>query len=233
MYRTGDLVRWRRDGVLEIIGRADQQVKIRGFRVETGEVEARLLEHPDVQNVVVTTAQQQSGEKYLIAYVVLRSQHRIDNHALQSHLRRFLPEYMLPSVIELRDAIPLTPNGKLNRSALAPSLPKPDKVSRPPESPEEELLCKLFAEILQVDQIGVHDNFFELGGHSLTATRLVSRIRSTFRIEIGIRGVFTSPTISELLTLIRDSLLQELEGLSEEAAVRHASHQESSSAAQL
>ncbi|MEU9247399.1 amino acid adenylation domain-containing protein [Streptomyces sp. NPDC048385] len=167
MYRTGDLVRWRADGHLEFVGRADQQVKIRGFRVEPGEVEAVLATHPGVERAAVLVR-----DGRLVGYVV----GAVDVSAVRAHAATRLPEHMVPSALVVLDDFPLTPNGKVDRSAL----PAPDLASvatRAPETSAEEAFCALFAEVLGLERVGVGDGFFELGGDSILSMLLASRAR--------------------------------------------------------
>jgi amino acid adenylation domain-containing protein/non-ribosomal peptide synthase protein (TIGR01720 family) len=206
MYRTGDLARWREDGNLEFLGRTDQQVKIRGFRIEPGEIEAALREHADgaeVAQAAVVVREDRPGEKALVGYVVAAPGYTLDGNALRRRLGQSLPDYMAPAAIVVLEHLPLTPNGKLDRKAL----PKPEYspvLWRAPRTPEEEILCGLFAEALGVERVGPDDNLFALGGHSLIATRLASRIRVTLGIEIPIRMLFESPSVGKLAARLRE-----------------------------
>ncbi|WP_344978668.1 amino acid adenylation domain-containing protein, partial [Streptosporangium fragile] len=186
MYRTGDVVRWSADGELEYLARADLQVKIRGFRIEPGEIEAALAAHPGVARVTVTVR-----DRRIVAYVV--------GTAPPEELRRFaartLPEYMVPSAVVPLEALPLTPNGKVDRAAL----PEPDRPlsGRGPRTPAEELLCRLFAQVLGLERVGADDGFFDLGGDSLGVIRLVS-LAEREGLSISPREVFARQTAEAL-----------------------------------
>ncbi|HYU36097.1 MAG TPA: amino acid adenylation domain-containing protein [Thermoanaerobaculia bacterium] len=200
VYRTGDLVRFRPDGELEFLGRIDHQVKVRGFRIELGEIEAVLGSHPAVEECVVA-----ARESVLVAYVVLDRTDPIP--FLAAWLRERLPAYMAPSVFMVLEALPRTPNGKVDRRAL----PAPDHTLVPAESfapPRDEVelrLARIWEDLLDVRPIGVHDNFFALGGHSLLSTRVATRIRGAFGVELPLRTLFKAPTISELASAVREA----------------------------
>ncbi|MCP4104685.1 MAG: amino acid adenylation domain-containing protein [Desulfobacteraceae bacterium] len=205
LYRTGDLVRYLPDGKIEFLGRIDFQIKIRGFRIELGEIETILGQHPGVQETVVLARDDPSGEKRLVSYIVRSQTSAPDIEELQSFLKKKLPDYMIPSTFMFLDIFPLTPNGKTDRSAL----PTPDK-TRPglkeafaaPSTPVEDLLADIWADVLQIERVGIHDNFFKLGGHSLLGTRIITRIRQTFRVELSLRSLFEAPTIADMAQYI-------------------------------
>jgi nonribosomal peptide synthetase DhbF len=200
MYRSGDLARWRPDGLLDFVGRADGQVKIRGFRVEMGEVEATLTTHPDVARAaVVMRATGRQGERRMVGYVVPATGSHPHPQAMRDHLTRTLPDHMIPAAFVTVDHFPLLGNGKLDRDRL----PGPDfagaAVGGTPRSPGEEVLCRLFAEVLGLPEIGINDNFFVLGGHSLLAARLIGRIRATLGVRLAMRSLFEAPTVASLV----------------------------------
>ncbi|MGW7428024.1 amino acid adenylation domain-containing protein [Streptomyces sp. NPDC054861] len=200
MYRTGDLARWTGNGELEYLGRADQQVKIRGFRVEPGEIEAVLARHPGVGAVAVVP-RSDGGHPRLVGYVVPAPGTAVPVEELRRLTQDQLPEYMVPSAFVLLDALPLTPNGKLDRAAL-PAPERTAALTRSGRTPQEQIVCELFAEVIGLPRVGVTESFFDLGGHSLTATRLAARLRHTFGVELGLRDLFESSTPEAVAALL-------------------------------
>ncbi|MEV7323447.1 amino acid adenylation domain-containing protein [Streptomyces sp. NPDC093970] len=209
MYRTGDLARRRPDGDIEYLGRTDHQIKIRGHRIEPGEIENALAAHPEVAQAVVLADTVHRGDGTgsepdvrLVAYAVVpgtADPAAADGTALRKHLAGLLPPYMLPAVVVPIPALPLNPNGKLDRAALPrPGTAAGDRPSRAPGTPQETVLCHLAAEVLGLPEVSPDDDFFVLGGHSLLASRLISRVRATLGTELTIRSVFQYPTIGEL-----------------------------------
>ncbi|MET9412249.1 amino acid adenylation domain-containing protein [Streptomyces sp. NPDC002935] len=197
MYRTGDLVRWNHEGSLEYLGRADQQVKLRGFRIELGETETVLTGHESVVQATVIVREDRPGDKRLVAYLVA-AEGGVDLNDLRRHATSALPEYMVPSAFVLLDAIPLTANGKIDRRALPTPQVTHDVTGRAPRTPQEEVLCGLFAAVLGLPSATIDDHFFHRGGHSLLATRLISRIRQAFGVQLGVRDLFRYPTVVAL-----------------------------------
>ena len=205
LYRTGDVARYRQDGVLECLGRVDQQVKIRGYRIELGEIEAVLGQHPAVRETAVVAWTDPGDDKQLVAYVVPGAAGAAAPCELRDFLKERLPEYMVPAAFIQLEAMPLTKNGKLDRRAL----PEPDgQVAAsetafvPPRTPLEDVLAGIWAEVLQVDAVGVNDNFFALGGHSLVAIQAITRVRELFNVELLLRAFFESPTVAQLAAAI-------------------------------
>jgi amino acid adenylation domain-containing protein len=209
LYRTGDLAKILSDGNFHVVGRKDQQVKIRGFRIELGEIEARLRQHPRVQDVAVLSLKDSQGDNRLIAYILHASDEPPEASLLRNYLLTQLPEYMLPALFMFLEVFPLTPNGKVDKGAL----PVPETADRTqwtiyvaPHNALEELLAKIWMDLLKVDQIGVHDNFFELGGHSLLATQVMARLRHILELAVPLRALFEHPTVAQLAKEIDNQL---------------------------
>jgi len=205
LYKTGDIARYLSDGSIEYLGRNDHQVKIRGFRIELGEIEAVLGTHPAVHECVVVVQADASGNKYIIAYIVLEGEQMPGGDELRTLLKQKLPEYMIPSTFMILDALPLSPNGKLDRNALpAPdsekSLRETSRVA--PRTPLEEELASIWRQILNIEQVGVYDDFFEIGGHSLLVTQVIARVRDTCHVDLPLQVMFKTPTIAALAEAI-------------------------------
>ncbi|MFD3842383.1 non-ribosomal peptide synthase/polyketide synthase, partial [Streptomyces sp. NPDC058642] len=201
MYRTGDLARWTADGRVDYLGRADDQVKVRGHRIEPGEVEAALLDLPDLTGAAVVAVADAHGHLRLAAYVVPRQGAEPPTASeLRAACRRVLPDHMVPSSFTVLGALPLTTSGKLDRRAL----PAPDVDAVPrerefvaPRTPDEETLAGIWAEVLGVARVGVTDNFFELGGDSILSIQAVSRARAA-GLRLTSRDVFRHQTVADL-----------------------------------
>jgi myxalamid-type nonribosomal peptide synthetase MxaA len=210
LYKTGDLVRYLPDGNIEFIGRLDNQVKIRGFRIEPAEIEAALLQHSAILDVIIQAREDIPNDKRLVAYIVLVQGKTFTPSELNSFLKEQLPSYMIPSAIVILEQFPLTPNGKVDRQALL----RLDTFQRelkqniiPPRTPTEEILANIWIDILGLKELSVDDDFFALGGHSLLVAQLIARIRDAFFIELPVSSLFKSPTFYEIAEAI-DSILQ-------------------------
>jgi len=223
LYLTGDLACYHDDGNIEFLGRIDNQVKIRGFRVELGEIETMLTAHSSVREAVVVAREDVTGNRKLVGYVVPESNTN-DSLAreLSAYLKERLPDYMIPKEFVTLAVLPLTPSGKVNRRALT-ALDQNEGVPThqyaAPRTPLEESLAEIWVTVLRRERVGINDNFFELGGHSLLATQLISRVRSTFRVELPLRYLFEFPTIEELAASIRE-FQQKAEGQLPQAIAR-------------
>jgi amino acid adenylation domain-containing protein len=233
LYRTGDLGRPFPNGSIEFVGRADDQIKIRGFRIEPIEIEKVICQHPSVREAILVAREDNSESKRLVAYVVPKGGSCPAIREMRDLLKQELPEYMIPSAFVFLDALPLSPNGKIDRHAL----PDPDR-ARPdigvpfvaPKSPLEEELAAIWKEILSLDSIGVDDSFLDLGGDSLVAAQIISRVVSRFQLDLPIKLLFDSPTIAEMAAVIGganagkfdedevERIVSELESVSEDEA---------------
>jgi len=206
-YRTGDVGRYLSDGNIEFEGRADDQVKIRGYRIELGEIQAALDNHPSVRQSVVVANKAQRGDKRLVGYVV--GEKGATSVELKKHLKERLPDYMVPEVIVTLDEMPVTANGKIDRKRLPPVEDAGRQAQQAyvgARTPVEEMLVGIFEEVLKLSGVGIHDNFFEIGGHSLLATQVVSRVRNTFGVEVGVRSVFEESTVEGLGRKIEEAM---------------------------
>ncbi|NEP88105.1 MAG: amino acid adenylation domain-containing protein [Okeania sp. SIO2C2] len=216
LYKTGDLVRYLSDGNIEFIGRIDHQVKIRGFRIEIGEIEAFVSQYPDVKENVVIAQSDPTGGKRLVAYITSKQESTQDTSLIpqiRQFLKQKLPEYMIPAAFVLLDAFPLTPNGKIDRRAL----PVPDTVPSGlstaylmPQTETEQLLAKIWQEVLQVEKVGIYDNFFELGGHSLLIIKVHKKLQEIYPQNISVLKLFQYPNISEFSKYLIDLERQEV-----------------------
>ncbi len=200
LYRTGDLARYLRDGRIEFLGRADDQVKIHGYRIELREIEIALLGYEGLAECVVLARQDQAGDNRLVAYVVTRNRTQINSAELRAFLKSRLPEYMVPSVFVFLDRLPLTANGKVDRQALpVPDHSRADRgtVFTAPRDPVEEVLAKIWSNVLGIDRIGVHDNFFDLGGDSILSIQIIARANQA-GLGLTPRQLFQHQTVAEL-----------------------------------
>lgn len=205
IHKTGDFGRLLPDGNYELIGRKDHQVKIRGQRVELGEVESVLKSDGSVRDCVASVWGDEPGSERLVAYVVAREGVALDARSLARTARESLPEYMVPTTFIPLDALPLLPNGKIDRRALPAPDAAPSLASEPYAAPITEAqrkLADIWQQVLGAERVGLHDDFFRLGGHSLLATQVISRVREEFKVEVPLRELFEQPTISRLATLI-------------------------------
>jgi amino acid adenylation domain-containing protein len=222
MYHTGDLGRLRSDGRLYHLGRKDFQLSVRGYRVEAGEIEALLLAQDNVKEVLVATCGAAAGAAHdrLVAYIVAFEKPYPATSALRSAVREKLPAYMVPSDFVFLESLPLTPNGKVDRSAL----PVPDRsraelevAFAAPRSDIEKLLAEIWAEVLAIHRVGIHDNFFDLGGHSLAASRVISRVIQSFKLDLPVKELFAAPTVARMAEIVKQNQAHRVD----DAALEH------------
>jgi amino acid adenylation domain-containing protein len=205
LYRTGDLARFRPDGSLDFLGRRDQQVKVRGFRIELGEIEHAIRQHPIVNTAVVDVYHDKSGIASLIAYIVLIDSHALTTEELYQILSQKLPEYMVPSIFQFLETLPLTANGKIDRHRLpqpGENRANPLPAYSPPGTPLEEVVADLWREVLQMDRIGIHDNFFTIGGNSLHLIQILSRLHQIFQLEVPMLKAMQDATVQKMAHLL-------------------------------
>jgi len=212
LYRTGDLARLRANGTLEILGRLDEQVKVRGFRIELGEIEAAMTACAAVHRAVASIWRAGSGDDRIVGYVVPRRAADLDWDALRASLRETLPEYMVPQHFVPLEAVPMTPNGKMDRQALpAPGgeETRPGQTVIEPSTPIERRLVEIWAETLRVENIALDADFFDLGGHSLLAARMLARLRKEYDVDLSFRGFFSAPTVRGLAEYVESQVYAE------------------------
>jgi amino acid adenylation domain-containing protein len=200
LYATGDHARFRSDGVVEFLGRLDRQIKIRGLRIEPGEIEVALAGHPAVAEAVVTVQRDRNDRQRLVSHLSVHGDAVPTTTELRDFLAGRLPPHMVPDAFVVLERFPLLPSGKLDRSALTLPVDRPALSTgyRPPGGDLEFVLCAIWSDVLDVEQVGVEDDFFDLGGHSLLATRVVSQIREVFRVNLPIPDLLGTGTVSEL-----------------------------------
>jgi amino acid adenylation domain-containing protein len=243
IYLTGDLGRLRPDGCLEYLGRKDFQVKIRGYTIDIAAIEAMLIELETVKEAVVVAREDRPGQQQLVAYIVPTYQPAPTVSALRRHLSDLLPDYMVPSAFVILDVLPLTPVGKVDPRSLPPPAHTRPNLDIPfigPRTPVEEQLAEIWAEVLDLDQVGVHDPFLDLGGHSLMATQIIARVCQTFQVDVPLRTLLLEgPTVAAMALIITNHqadtvnpdtlalILAELEALTDEQAKRLAESRES------
>jgi amino acid adenylation domain-containing protein len=205
LYRTGDLARVLPNGELVFLGRGDRQVKVRGYRIELEEIEGRLLRHPWVESALLLLREDRPGDKQIVAYLVFRRQPGPRPGELRAFLRETLPDYMVPAAFVVLDAVPLTPNGKVDRRRLpAPELPAGQESRFEALTPIEGIVAGIWSDALGLPRVGVGDNFFELGGHSLLATQVLSRLQRAFGIELPLRRLFEVSTLADLALAVEE-----------------------------
>ena len=202
LYRSGDLGRFISRDEIEYLGRTDHQIKIRGFRIELGEIESAINSHPAVADSVVLAREDAPGEKRLVAYIVAGSEEAVSISEIREYLRESLPEYMVPSAFVRLEQMPLTANGKLDRRALErmEASSREDELEFvAPRTDEEEVMSRIWEEVLGIERVGVHDEFSDLGGHSILAVQLISKVREGFRVDLPLKKLYEYPTVAELV----------------------------------
>jgi len=219
LYRTGDLAYYLPDGQIAFMGRIDHQIKIKGYRIEPGEIVSVLNSHPAVQNSVVMAREDIPGDKRLVAYIVPAPGARITASSLREILMGQLPDYMVPATFVLLDALPVTPNGKVDHKAPPPpdeTNTLRDEIIARPSTPTQERLAKIVATLLELDEIDIDDNFFMLGGNSLLGTQIIVQIANTFEVDLPLRSLFDAPTVRLLSVEIEHLIFARIEAMSED-----------------
>ncbi|MBG1268288.1 thioesterase domain-containing protein [Nostoc sp. WHI] len=206
LYKTGDLARYLSDGNIEFLGRIDHQVKIRGFRIELAEIEIVLRQHPSVKETVVIVREEVSGEKRLVAYLTLNQEQTAKVEQLRRFLEQKLPAYMMPSAFVILKALPMTPNGKIDRRSLpesAQTRQQAEETFAAPSNETELQLAKIWEKVLGIEPIGIRDNFFDLGGDSLLSIRLFAQVQEAFKKNLPLAILYQNPTIEQLAIILR------------------------------
>ena len=223
LYRTGDLARYLPDGQIAFLGRADHQIKLRGYRIEPEEIISALNKHPAIQASIVIARDDIPDEKRLVAYIVPAADARPTANDLREMLLQGLPDYMIPATFVHLEALPQTPNGKVDRARL----PAPDEhntlhddLFTAPRTLIEVQLAEIVASLLKVERVSVEDNFFMLGGHSLLGTQLIVNIATTFGVDLALRALFDAPTIRQLSAEIEWRIVAKLTAMNNEEALR-------------
>lgn len=223
LYRTGDVGRYMPDGQIAFLGRMDEQIKIMGFRIEPQEIVAVLRRYRDIKDCLVTAYTDQSGNRRLVAYLVLATPERIKSSDLRHFLSDYLPDYMLPSTFVVLPELPRSASGKVVRSELpepAASNILDDDSFEAPQSPIENHLAGFLSALLRVDHIGREDNFFMLGGHSLMGAQLIAKIKDSFGVELSLRSLFEEPTVRGMAAEIEKLIYAKVSAMSESEAQR-------------
>jgi acyl carrier protein len=223
LFRTGDRAQYLPDGQIAFLGRLDEQIKIRGFRIEPSEIIAVLDAHPSVSQSAVVAREATAGDLRLVAYIVLKGESLPAFAELREFLGGRLPDYMLPAMFVKLNTMPLTPNGKVDRSALpAPDASNTigDTVIHAPQTEVEEIVARTLAPLLGVQEVDVEANFFSLGAHSLLGIQLISRLRESIGVELSLRTLFEAPSVVELSAVIERELCAKLDAMSEDEVQR-------------
>ena len=208
LYRTGDVARFLANGQIEYIGRTDQQTKIRGYRIELGEIEVLLAQHEAVREVAVIAREDVIGDKRIVAYVVMIGEQESPVATLRHFLQERLPDFMMPSAFVVMDALPLSPNGKVDRNLLPMpglSLGSREETYVEPRTALERILAAVWSETIGVERVGVQDNFFELGGHSLLATQVLARVQEDFQVDLPLRIMFEGMTVEQMAQAVLEN----------------------------
>ena len=216
LYRSGDAVRIAPDGELQFLGRLDDQVKVRGFRIEPAEIAAALATHPAVGPCAVIAREDESGHLQLVAYAVPSDGPLPGRRELRHHLSKLLPAHMVPAVFVELESLPVTANGKLDRSALPAPTRRAGEGGTVAVTPTESSLAEILAELLEIDGFGRDDNFFELGGHSLMGAQLVARVRERFGVDLALLDIFDNPTLAEMAEVVDDAVVELVASLSDD-----------------